>query len=351
MALLKLEHESFYAKVIIWASRAIITILGMLFLFFKMGARQEVLIYLSTAHQAKHGNTKAQAQLRGRGINDFDAFARDPSVKAADAIWSGLAIQVAQKVNALEGEKCKLAREELPGSFSHALTEIHGKLRELFIKEVLPSFLEQKGFADFLASQGVQHEAAKSFLTTFDANVNGENLWRVTPEELTALGWKDPQPDRDLLEKKIEEYTNLQMNLLHSVSDWMFRLISFGDRNTASLEIITAGQQAYQALQGNLLEMARLEALFTKRATPIPPWAKEGDPRDKLMSLMVGSGPLTWLKQNTMWEDPTPELDPKDVEFDPGMVTNGSGEHPIAPRQTPPPIPPAAPKAPSQEAS
>ena len=347
--LLELEHESKYAKVIIWGSRAIITILGMLFLLFKMSAPREVLIYLSTAHQAKHGHEKARAQLRGRGISDFDAFARDPSVKAADAVWSGLAVQAAQKRNALEGAKCKLALERLPGSFSHTLTEINGQLRDLFVKEVLPSLLEQKEFADFLASQGIDHEAAKSFLTTFDTMVSGDNLWRITPEELTALGWKDPQPDREMLERKVEEYANLQMALLHRVSDWTFRLIDFGDKNTPSLEVITAGQQAYQALQGDLLEMARLEALFTKRATSIPPWGKDGDPRDKLMSLMVGNGPTKWLKANTMWSDPTSELNSEILE--PDMVADGSGEHPVVQHASPPPLPLATPVARSNGAN
>lgn len=341
MTLLELEHESKYAKVIIWGSRAIITILGMLFLLFKMSAPREVLIYLSTAHQAKHGHEKARAQLRGRGISDFDAFARDPSVKAADAVWSGLAVQAAKRRNALEGAKCKLALERLPGSFSHTLTEINGQLRDLFVKEVLPSLLEQKEFADFLASQGIDHEAAKSFLTTFDTMVSGDNLWRITPEELTALGWKDPQPDREMLERKVEEYANLQMALLHRVSDWTFRLIDFGDKNTPSLEVITAGQQAYQALQGDLLEMARLEALFTKRATSIPPWGKDGDPRDKLMSLMVGNGPTKWLKANTTWKDLTETVEVGDDELvDGGDANNGSGEYPIPRRgKAPPPIP------------
>lgn len=347
--LLELEHESKYAKVIIWGSRAIITILGMLFLLFKMSAPREVLIYLSTAHQAKHGHEKARAQLRGRGISDFDAFARDPSVKAADAVWSGLAVQAAQKRNTLEGAKCKLALERLPGSFSHTLTEINGQLRDLFVNEVLPSLLEQKEFADFLASQGIDHEAAKSFLATFDVMVSGDSLWRITPEELTDLGWKDPQPDREMLEQKVEEYANLQMALLHRVSDWTFRLIDFGDKNTPSLEVITAGQQAYQALQGDLLEMARLEALFTKRATSIPPWGKDGDPRDKLMSLMVGNGPTKWLKANTMWSDPTSELNSEILE--PDMVADGSGEHPIVQHASPPPLPLATPVARSNEAN
>lgn len=351
MILLKLEGEDKVARLVIWGSRIIIVAMGMIFLLIKRLFPREFVLYNSCTHQAALGHPMAIAQLKSLGINNPEAYAQNPSVKAANAIWSWLYAKANAEVNLLEKRKSELARAKLRSGLHHDIAWIRNTLKQRSYEKIFPILVDMKRFADFAANNGITLKHAESFFFQGrNPESLNETLWMVTSTDLTELGWKDPTPAREDLDEKLARYADLQMILLGRLSDWMFQLMEFSTRKTPGYEISVKGQQAYRTLQPDLLEMARLEALFTKRAEPTPPWGKDGDPREELKRRMIGRGPLDWLMANTTWKDPTPEGEQELLEEpDPDTVTNGSGEHLIArQRQTPPPLPPAA-KAQTQE--